>query len=110
MWSLFLAIWYDSYCMATKKDLTALIKQIAKQLSGNVEPKDGDLVPHHCIKGAGYGYYHNYTDRSFVKIAKGTEVFLLAENFDYLGRSLVYSITHEILLIEPDELEYIGFN
>tara|TARA_Y100000593_G_scaffold39148_1_gene75646 strand:+ start:1254 stop:1544 length:291 start_codon:yes stop_codon:yes gene_type:complete len=96
--------------MATKKELTELIKRLTKQLAGEADPKQGDLLPHYTIKGSGDGYFFSYIDRNFIKIPRNTEVFVLAENFDRSGRSLVYTFSHEIILIEPDELDYIGFN
>ena len=95
--------------MVSKEKLTDLIKQVAKQLSGDFENIEGKLIPHHTIKGTGYGYYLSYTDRNFVKIPRGIEVFILAEDFDHLGRTMVYTYTHEIILVLPEELDYIGF-
>ena len=96
--------------MASNKKLTETIKKITSQLSGEVKASDEDLIPHYTIKGSGESYYFSYIDRSFIKITKGLQVFIVSENFDIMGRSLVYTFTHELILVEPDELEYIGFN
>ena len=42
--------------------------------------------------------------RSFKKIDRGTAVYIIKENYDYMGRSLVYTISGEVMCIEPEEL------
>jgi len=96
--------------MATKKELTNKIKKIAKQLSGDVKFDEGELIPQHTIKGTGESYFFDYVDRKFIKIARGIEVFVVQNNFDISGRSLVYTFNHDLILIEPEEIQYIGFN
>ena len=96
--------------MASNKELTETIKKITRQLSGETESDGEDLIPHYTIKGNGESYYFSYIDRSFIKITKGLQVFVVCEKFDNMERTLVYTSTHELILIEPDELDYIGFN
>lgn len=95
--------------MATKEELINKIKMISKQMSGEVSEKE-DLLPCHYIKGTGVGYFLSYTDRNFIKIDRQTEVYIIAEDFDYMGRYLVYTYSHELIIIDKDELEYIGYN
>ncbi len=96
--------------MASNKELTEIIKKITRQLSGEVKSDSEDLVPHYTIKGNGESYYFSYIDRTFIKITKGLQVFIVCEKFDSRDRTLVYTATHDLILIEPDELDYIGFN
>ena len=99
-----------SYCMATKEELTNRIKLISKQMSGQIEEGDEEIIPYHYIKGDGDGFFLSYIDRSFVKVARKSEVFIVSENIDNRGRYLVYTYSHELIIIEKEELEYIGFN
>lgn len=96
--------------MATKEQLTDKIKKIAAQLSGNIKDDHGILLPPYAIKGSGESYFLSYIDKQFVKIARGTEVYILENNFDYAGRTLIYTYGHDIILIEPEEIELIGFD
>ncbi len=96
--------------MATKEELIKRIKAISKQMSGEVRDEDENLLPCYYIKGTGEGYFLSYTDRSFIKIPRQTEVYIVAEDFDYRGRYLVYTYSHELIIIDKDELEYIGYN
>lgn len=99
-----------SYSMATKKQLTERIKLISKQLSGQLEDTDGALIPYYYIKGTGDGFFLSYIDKTFIKVARKSEVFIISDNFDNQGRYLVYTYLHELIIIDKEELEYIGFN
>ena len=96
--------------MSTKKELTEKIKLITQQISGKFEEGDGDAIPSYHIKGNGDAFYFSYIDRTFIKLAKQTEVFIVSENFDNFGRCLVYTYTHELIIIDKNELQYIGYN
>ena len=96
--------------MATKEQLVKRIKAISKQMTGEIDDSDDNLLPCYCIKGQGEGYFLSYTDRNFIKIPRQTEVYIVAEDFDYMGRYLVYTYSHELIIIDKDELQYIGYN
>ena len=95
--------------MVTKKQLTDKIKIISKQLSGDLD-KDDELIAEHLIKGSGESFFFNYIDRNFIKLPRGMQIYIIAENFDILNRTLVYTSTHELILIDPEEIHYLGFN
>ena len=96
--------------MATKKQLTEKIKLITKQISGQADEDDKEIVAYYHIKGHGYGFFLSYLDRTFVKVARQSEVYIVSENFDISGRHLVYTYSHELIIIDEEELEYIGYN
>tara|TARA_B100000902_G_scaffold300799_1_gene288454 strand:- start:878 stop:1168 length:291 start_codon:yes stop_codon:yes gene_type:complete len=96
--------------MASNKKLSEIIKKITDQISGDIKDVDEDLVPHFTIIGEGESYFFSFLDKCFIKITRGLQVYIVAENFDISGRSLVYTFSHELILIDPDELQYIGFN
>jgi len=95
--------------MITKEQLTDRIKSISGQISGDVKDVE-KLFPEYHIKGTGESFFFSYIDRNFVKLARGMKIFIVAEKFDIKGKTLVYTITHELILIDPDEIEYLGFN
>lgn len=95
--------------MLTKKELTDKIKIISKQISGDLKYEDG-ILPEYQIKGVGDSYFFSYIDRCFIKLSRGLEIYIICDFFDERGRTLAYTITHELILIEPEEIEYVGFN
>ena len=95
--------------MVTKKQLTDKIKIISKHLSGDLE-EDDELIAEHQIKGSGESFFFSYIERNFIKLPRGMQIYIIAENFDMLNRTLAYTCTHELILIEPDEILYLGFN
>ena len=94
-----------SYNMSKKKMSTSqlLLKKILNQLAGEVDP-DTSLVEEYTILGKGIIMCYDPNSRSFKKIERGTAVYIIKENYDYMGRSLVYTISGEVLCIEPEEL------
>jgi hypothetical protein len=87
------------------------IRRIVKQFAGSVsEGDDFELVPQYGIKGSGdiHCFYPN--KRIFIKIARGTKIFIIEEKVNEQGRVLIYTFNGEIVEIDPEELEYIGFD
>lgn len=87
-----------------------LIKRLVKQVSGEIEPDDGDLVPSHFIVGSGYIWCFQPASRSFIRVPRGIRVYVLYKSYDPQGRHLIYSNNSEMVVIDPDELIEIGFN
>ena len=50
-----------------------LIKRLVKQVSGEIEPDDGDLVPSHFIVGSGYIWCFQPATRSFIRVPRVLE-------------------------------------
>ena len=96
--------------MATKKQLTEKIKLITKQISGKADENDEEVVAYYQIKGDGDGFFLSYLDKTFVKVARKSEVYIVSEDFNAPGRHLVYTYSHELIIIDEEELEYIGYN
>ena len=89
--------------MATKKEITERLKLITKQISGKAEKDDEETIKSYHIKGNGPGFFLSYIDRTFVKIERQTEAFIVV-------KSLVYTYSHELIIIDEEELQYIGYN
>ena len=96
--------------MATKKEITERLKLITKQISGKAEKDDEETVKSYHIKGSGPGFFLSYIDRTYIKVERQTEAFIVVKNFDELGRCLVYTYSHELIIIDEEELQYIGYN
>lgn len=95
--------------MASDEKITDRIKIIAKQLSGKLDPDTDYIIPEYTIRGTGEMFCYNISERCFTKIYRGTLVFLLKENFD-TDRTLIYTYSNELLLIDPEEIVYIGYD
>ena len=101
---------HSSYYMSQKVPLSEIVKQVARQLTGKLDEEVDELLPEYNIKGTGYLYCWSISDRLFSKVYRGTGAFLIAENYDEMGRSLIYTYSNDIVLIDPDELQYIGYD
>ena len=95
--------------MNDNENYTDLIKRLVKQVSGEIEPEDGELIPSHAIKGAGDIWCYQPTSRSFIRVIRGIGVYILYKSYDSQGRHLIYA-NSEMVVIDPDELIEIGFN
>ena len=79
-----------------------LIKQIVKQLSGEVD-ENIELVPEYGIEGDGYMFCLQPHTRSFVKIYKNQNVYVLGEL--NVGKSLlIYTTCGKIVEIDADKV------
>tara|TARA_A100001515_G_C4577214_1_gene211804 strand:- start:593 stop:883 length:291 start_codon:yes stop_codon:yes gene_type:complete len=86
-----------------------LLKKIMKQIAGEVDP-DEPLVPEYCIKGKGLIFCYDPSQRSFVKVTRGTTVYVIYRNYDLQGRSLIYTYYGDVVCIDPDELFLLGLD
>tara|TARA_B100000287_G_scaffold361902_1_gene354883 strand:+ start:286 stop:567 length:282 start_codon:yes stop_codon:yes gene_type:complete len=91
------------------KDSTKLVKQIIKQISGNVNPED-DLIPEAAIKGSGDIWCWDPVNRSPKKLYRGVKIYILQENYDHLQRTLIYTFNGDMVCICPSEIIHTGFD
>jgi hypothetical protein len=80
-----------------------------KQISGDID-EDHELIETFYIKGNGKIFCYEPNERSFVAINRGTIVYILYENYDIMGRSLVYTNNGDLVCIDPEELELLGLH
>jgi hypothetical protein len=85
-----------------------LIRQIIKQLSGEVD-EEVDLVPEYGINGDGYMFCFQPSSRSFVKIYKNQNVYVLGE-LDEGKKLLIYTTCGKIVEIDTDKVYKMDFN
>lgn len=85
-----------------------LIRQIIKQLSGEVD-EEVDLVPEYGIDGDGHMFCFQPSSRSFVKIYKNQNVYVLGE-LDEGKKLLIYTTCGKIVEIDTDKVYKMDFN
>ena len=49
-------------------------------------------------------------NRTFTKVQRGISIYVVAHNYDTQGRTLVYTVHGDIILIEPEEISELGFD
>ena len=96
--------------MAAKTKLSEKLKNIVRQISGKLEDFSGELYSEHKINGVGAIYCLSVDNRSFVKVERGISVYVVSHNYDTQGRSLVYTIHGDIIIIDPEEISELGFD
>ena len=90
--------------------ITKRLKLIVEQTSGKIEDSDQELIESHKIRGTGAMYCLLSDNRTFVKIERGSTVYIVQDNYSIDGKTLIYSVNGDIILIDPDELVEIGFD
>ena len=86
-----------------------LVKRIIKQISGDLTEED-ELVPEVAIVGSGDMWCYDPVNKIHKKIYRGVKAFILYENYDILGRVLIYTHNGDMVCIEPDELIHTGYD
>jgi hypothetical protein len=84
------------------------LNKILKQVSGDFSNFEGDLIEPATIKGSGVVYCYAPSNKEFVKIERGTVVYVVDDNLED-GYSLIYSYEGHLVKIERDELIEMGF-
>jgi|1_EtaG_2_1085319.scaffolds.fasta_scaffold06965_4 hypothetical protein len=86
------------------------LKKIIKQVSGNIDDIEGDLLKSATIQGNGDMWCYAPLTNQMTRARRGTRVYIISEKEDHEGRVLVYTATVEVILIKKDELIEVGFN
>ena len=96
--------------MAKKSNSNAeLVKRLLKQIAGNVT-EDDELIPEVGIRGHGDIWCWYPSARIHRKISRGVKAFVLYENFDIRGRTLIYTYGGDMVCIEPSDLLATGYD
>tara|TARA_Y100000593_G_C4309714_1_gene337744 strand:- start:1437 stop:1730 length:294 start_codon:yes stop_codon:yes gene_type:complete len=97
--------------MAVKKTSLTHIKKLIKQISGNFKELD-EIYPEVMIRGKGYISCYCPLDKMFIKVRRGTTVYIVDVEDEDKGddKVLVYTILGNLIEIEEDELITIGFD
>jgi hypothetical protein len=95
--------------MAKKHTSSEFIKRLIKQISGELTEED-TLIPEVAINGTGEMWCWDPAARIHKKIYRGVKAFILQENFDDFGRTLIYTLNGEMVCVEPEELLHTGYD
>jgi|TARA_R100001163_G_C4872387_1_gene73584 hypothetical protein len=95
--------------MAKKDYKTGLIKKLLKQITGELTEED-ELIPEVAIAGSGEMFCWDPSSRIHKKIYRGVKAFILYENYDSFGRTLIYTLGGDMICIEPEELIHTGYD
>ncbi len=85
-------------------------RALVKQISGTITAKDGDLVPYHRILGDGVLWCYQPTNRTMVRLVRGSKIFVLDMGTSEDEQCLALSTEGVVFIIDKDEIEEIGFN
>jgi hypothetical protein len=86
-----------------------ILKILYRQLSGQLSDKDEIILPS-IIKGRGNIWCWDPFNKSMMKVERGITIYILEENYDSYGRTLIYCTNADIMCIDPEEIEVIGLN
>ena len=83
-----------------------VVAHIIKQISGNFDELE-ELLPEFVIVGTGVIYCYEPSSRTFINIERGTTAFVV--DYSTNDRAMIYTCTNQIVEIDIDELEPLGF-
>jgi len=89
--------------------ITDKLKRIVSQISGKPD-KNLPLIPEFVVKGKGVIYCLAPDMRTFSKVTRGIAVFVVVGNYNNSGKLLIYTYPGDIVLIDPEEIEKVGFD
>lgn len=92
-----------------KKYDTKRLQQIISQLSGEIDTDADEIFPAYIIKGEGHLWCYSPSAKTMVRILRGSKAFLLHEPSNDKEQAMVF-VPYEIIDIDMDELEEIGYN
>ena len=92
-----------------KSSKSELVKRIIKQISGDLTEED-ELIPEVAIAGAGEVWLWDPAHRTHRKVYRNVKAFILYENYDNFGRTLIYTHAGDMVCIEPEELIHTGYD
>lgn len=95
--------------MSKNSQAEKVLKVLYKQLSGKLTEEDVPVSPY-IIKGEGDIFTIDPFNKKMVKVERGSIVYILEEDYDSQGRTLIYCRNSDIICIDPEELQEIGFN
>jgi hypothetical protein len=95
--------------MAKKDSKTELVKQLIKQISGNLTEED-ELIPEVAIDGSGDIWCWDPLNKIHKKIYRGLKAFVIYENYDHYNRTLIYTLNGDMVCIEPEKLIHTGYD
>ena len=94
-----------------KKAVSERVKILVKQISGKITEEDGELLPEYIIKdNKSEIWCYSVSDKTMIKVCTRSPVYVLQENYDEKDRTLIYTYHSQIVLIEKEKLQLVGFD
>ena len=86
-----------------------LLKQILKQINGNVG-KNEKLLPEVSIKGERHMWCYDIIQHKMVRVACAVKCYIMDDSIDERGRVLVYTLDNNVILVEESKIIYTGYD
>ena len=88
----------------------SVFKNLVKQITGTLRYDDGELVPYHYIIGVGTIWCYHPSTKAMIRLVRGTKLYVLDMEQGDDHQCLAYTDSRNIIIIDKDEIEEIGFN
>jgi hypothetical protein len=85
------------------------LQVILATLLGETENLD-HLIPEYQLKGRGYKWYIDPSERKMVCVKGGVKCYLLNYNYNNENKYLLYTTTNHVILVDKRDVNYIGYN
>tara|TARA_R110002012_G_scaffold118602_1_gene267509 strand:- start:360 stop:653 length:294 start_codon:yes stop_codon:yes gene_type:complete len=69
-----------------------------------------EIIPEYQIRGRGARWFLDPEKRKMVYIKGGTKCYLLKKNYNNEKRFLLYTVTNHVIVIDREDVIYIGYN
>ena len=83
--------------------------KVLATLLGDFEDTE-EMIPEYQLKGHGDRWFYDPEKRHMVRVKGGTKCFLLKKNYNNREKFLLYTVTNRVILVNKDEIIYIGYN
>ena len=97
-----------------KKDTLKHINDLAMKAADFLKDKNGNLLKTVHLKGENLGFYWAPMSKTMILVPRKAEYYLLPLQKDENGRYylfLPHFLTNGIIIcVDPDEIEFLGFN
>ena len=97
-----------------KKGVLSVFSEMAIKATSFLKDKDGNLLRTVHLKGDNSGYYWSPTTKKMILVPRRTEYYLLPYEKDEKGRYFLFLprffINGVVICVDPDEIEFLGFN
>ena len=91
---------------ATEKEKR--LKQIVRQITGNVKNIEGELIPEVAIRGQGIIFCYCPVKKRMIPITRGLKAYIIEEEVNAAGNVLIYTFMGHIVEIDPEDLIHTG--
>lgn len=94
--------------MADLEEQKRLVKQIVRQLNGDVD-ENVELVPECILIGTGYTFCFQPSSKSFIKIYRNQKVYIIDE-VENKNKFLVYTSCGKLVHVDTKQIYFSDFD